>query len=147
MVEPHYLWSWTHKSLQQLKSRNCGSDSSGLLCFNWSRSGLVGILEGIAEGLPASPNWTPCGSASAPKTSSRRLLAYNFGNPRIGLALRASHVLLARVTTWLGRGVRTRGRKDLLAAGVAAEAWGRALGFERMCVRNVTSSDQIIVLS
>jgi hypothetical protein len=40
--------------------------------------------------------------------------------------------LIARTSAWLGRGVRTPGRKALLAAGVSPDAFGRAFGFERM---------------
>jgi MFS family permease len=40
--------------------------------------------------------------------------------------------MIARGTAWLGRGLRTPGRKALLAAAVPREAYGRAFGFERM---------------
>src|SRR6266850_5564056 len=40
-------------------------------------------------------------------------------------------VLIARTNAWLGRGVRTPGRKPLRAGGVSPDAFGRAFGFER----------------
>jgi MFS family permease len=48
------------------------------------------------------------------------------------LATSAWHVLIARTSAWLGRGIRTPGRKVLLAAGVSPDAYGRVFGFERM---------------
>jgi MFS family permease len=50
----------------------------------------------------------------------------------LALATNAWHVLLARTSAWLGRGIRTPGRKALLAAAVSPDAYGRAFGFERM---------------
>ncbi len=50
----------------------------------------------------------------------------------LALATNAWFVLFARTTAWLARGIRTPGRKALLAAGVPPEAYGRAFGFERM---------------
>jgi MFS family permease len=54
------------------------------------------------------------------------------GTAAIGLATSAWHVLIARATAWLGRGVRTPVRKALLAGAVTPETYGRAFGFERM---------------
>jgi MFS family permease len=50
----------------------------------------------------------------------------------LALATSAWHVLVARTAAWVGRGIRTPGRKALLAAGVSPDAYGRAFGFERM---------------
>lgn len=50
----------------------------------------------------------------------------------LALATSAAHVLVARVTAWVGRGARTPGRKALLAGAVPPAAYGRAFGFERM---------------
>jgi MFS family permease len=54
------------------------------------------------------------------------------GTASFGLATNAWHVLIARASAWLGRGVRTPVRKALLAAAVTKETYGRAFGFERM---------------
>jgi MFS family permease len=53
------------------------------------------------------------------------------GTAAFGLASSPWHVLLARATAWLGRGVRTPVRKALLAGSVTAAAYGRAFGLER----------------
>ena len=50
----------------------------------------------------------------------------------LAFAASAIEVMLARSVAWLGRGLRTPGRKALLAAAVPQEAYGRAFGFERM---------------
>jgi MFS family permease len=54
------------------------------------------------------------------------------GTASFGLATTAWHVLIARASAWLGRGVRTPVKKALLAAAVTKETYGRAFGFERM---------------
>jgi MFS family permease len=54
------------------------------------------------------------------------------GTAAFGLATSAWHVLIARATAWLGRGVRTPVRKALLAGAVTKDTYGRAFGFERM---------------
>ncbi len=53
------------------------------------------------------------------------------GTAAFGLATNAWHVLFARTSAWLGRGVRTPVRKALLAAAVPRSAYGRAFGLER----------------
>jgi MFS family permease len=54
------------------------------------------------------------------------------GTASFGLATAAWQVLLARSLAWLGRGLRSPVRKDLLAGSVTKETYGRAFGFERM---------------
>ena len=54
------------------------------------------------------------------------------GTASFGLASTGWHVLLARASAWLGRGVRTPVKKALLASAVTKETRGRAFGFERM---------------
>jgi MFS family permease len=49
----------------------------------------------------------------------------------IGLATTAGHVLMARATAWLGRGIRTPVRKALLTSAVDRAGYGRSFGFER----------------
>jgi MFS family permease len=99
-------------------------------------AGWLGIIEGIADGLSsitklAAGHFTDRLQRRKPVVVVGYLLT-TLGTGALAFALRASHVLLARVTAWLGRGVRTPGRKALLAAGVTPEAYGRAFGFERM---------------
>ena len=96
----------------------------------------LGIIEGVSDGLSS---FAKMGSGYYTDRLPRRkfvaVLGYvltAFGTAAIGLATTASHVLLARATAWLGRGVRTPVRKALLAAAVTRETYGRAFGFERM---------------
>jgi hypothetical protein len=67
-----------------------------------------------------------------PRRKAVAMLAYlvtAFGTAAIELATTGWHVLLARSTAWLGRGLRTPARKALLAAAVTRETYGRAFGF------------------
>ena len=82
----------------------------------------LGIIEGVSDGLSS---FAKMGSGYYTDRLPRRkfvaVLGYvltAFGTAAIGLAATASHVLLARATAWLGRGVRTPVRKALLAAAV-----------------------------
>ena len=98
--------------------------------------GWLGVIEGASDGLSsiaklATGHFTDRLRQRKPTV----LVGYALTTIGIGLlalASRASHVLLARAAAWLGRGVRTPGRKALLAAAVPSSAYGRAFGFERM---------------
>lgn len=99
-------------------------------------AGWLGIIEGISDGLSsvtklAAGHYTDRLRRRKPVVVVGYLLT-SLGTAALAFSFRASHVLLARATAWLGRGVRTPGRKTLLAAGVPKEAYGRAFGFERM---------------
>jgi MFS family permease len=96
----------------------------------------LGLIEGISDGLSSVAKM-----ASGYYTDRLRhrkpiaVVGYvvtALGTAAFGLASRPWHVLLARATAWLGRGVRTPVRKALLAGSVTEEAYGRAFGFERM---------------
>ena len=50
----------------------------------------------------------------------------------LAFATSALQIMAARCAAWFGRGLRTPGRKALLAAAVPPSAYGRAFGFERM---------------
>jgi MFS family permease len=96
----------------------------------------VGLIEGVSDGLSsfaklASGHWTD-GLARRKPVMIAGYLVTALGTASFGLASAAWHVLLARATAWLGRGVRTPVRKAMLAAAVTRETYGRAFGFERM---------------
>ncbi|MCX8155578.1 MAG: MFS transporter [Verrucomicrobiae bacterium] len=96
----------------------------------------LGLIEGVSDGLSsfakmASGYYTD----KLPRRKPIAIAGYlvtALGTAAFGLASAAWHVLLARATAWLGRGVRTPVRKALLAAAVTPQTYGRAFGFERM---------------
>ena len=96
----------------------------------------LGVIEGVSDGLSS---FAKLGSGYYTDKAARRkpiavagYIATALGTASFGLATSAWHVLVARATAWLGRGVRTPVRKSLLAAAVTPETYGRAFGFERM---------------
>jgi len=98
--------------------------------------GWLGVIEGTADGLSsfsklAAGHYTDRLEHRKPLVQSGYVLT-TLATGALALATSARHVLFARTTAWLGRGVRTPGRKALLAAGVSPDAYGRAFGFERM---------------
>jgi len=123
------------------------------LFSDWSHEIATAILPAFLDSLGAGPGWLGAIEGTADGLSSFSKLAAGHYTDRLknrkplvesgyvvttvatgalALATSAWHVLIARTTAWLGRGVRTPGRKALLAAGVAPDAYGRAFGFERM---------------
>lgn len=123
------------------------------LFSDWSHEIATAILPAFLASLGAGPGWlgaiegTADGLSSFSKLAAghytdrlkrRKLLVQSgyvvttLATGALALATNAWHVLIARTTAWLGRGVRTPGRKALLAAGVSPDAYGRAFGFERM---------------
>lgn len=98
--------------------------------------GWLGVIEGVADGVSSVSKLTA--GHYTDRLRRRKPLALSgyvltaLATGAMALAGKAPHVLAARVAAWLGRGVRTPGRKALLAAAVAPEAYGRAFGFERM---------------
>jgi len=96
----------------------------------------IGLIEGVSDGLSsfaklASGHWTDRLARRKPVMVVGYLVTA-LGTASFGLATAAWHVLAARATAWLGRGVRTPVRKAMLAAAVTRETYGRAFGFERM---------------
>jgi MFS family permease len=96
----------------------------------------IGLIEGVSDGLSSfakllSGHWTD-------RLARRKgILVAGYvvtalGTASFGLATQAWHVLAARATAWLGRGVRSPVKKAVLAASVTPETYGRAFGFERM---------------
>jgi MFS family permease len=96
----------------------------------------LGAIEGVSDGLSsfakmASGFYTDKLRRRSPVAVAGYVLTA-LGTASIGLATSAWHVLIARATAWLGRGVRTPVRKALLAGAVTPDTYGRAFGFERM---------------
>jgi len=96
----------------------------------------LGVIEGVSDGLSSVAKM---GSGFYTDKLQRRkpiaVLGYvvtALGTASFGLASTGWHVLLARSSAWLGRGVRTPVKKALLASAVTRETYGRAFGFERM---------------
>jgi MFS family permease len=123
------------------------------LFSDWSHEIATAILPAFLASLGAGPGWLGAIEGTADGLSSFSKLAVGHYADRLkhrkplvesgyilttlatgALALATSswHVLVARTTAWLGRGIRTPGRKALLASGVSPDAYGRAFGFERM---------------
>jgi MFS family permease len=123
------------------------------LFSDWSHEIATSILPAFLASLGAGPAWLGVIEGTADGLSSFSKLAAGHYTDRLkhrkplvevgyvvtalatgalALATSAWHVLIARTSGWLGRGVRTPGRKALLAAGVSPDAYGRAFGFERM---------------
>ena len=96
----------------------------------------LGLIEGISDGLSS---FAKMASGYYTDRLQRRksvavvgYLTTAVATAGIGLASGAWHILIARATAWLGRGLRTPVRKALLAGAVDRSAYGRAFGFERM---------------
>ena len=95
----------------------------------------LGIIEGVSDGLAsfakmASGYYTD-GLQRRKPIAVAGYVVTAVGTAAFALATNAWHVLLARSSAWLGRGVRTPVRKALLAASVDRSAYGRAFGLER----------------
>lgn len=98
--------------------------------------GWLGVIEGTADGLSsfsklAAGHYTDRLKRRKPLVQSGYVLT-TLATGTLALATSALHVFFARVSAWFGRGIRTPGRKALLAASVSPDAYGRAFGFERM---------------
>jgi MFS family permease len=98
--------------------------------------GWLGAIEGTADGLSsfsklAAGHYTDRLKRRKPLVQSGYVITA-LATGALALATSAWHVLFARTSGWLGRGIRTPGRKALLAASISPDAYGRAFGFERM---------------
>jgi MFS family permease len=96
----------------------------------------LGVIEGFSDGLSSVAKMA---SGFYTDRLQRRkgiavcgYLLTAIATASFALATNAWHVLAARASAWLGRGVRTPVRKAILAASVSPEAYGRAFGLERM---------------
>ena len=96
----------------------------------------LGFIEGLSDGLSSVAKLAAGHYTDRVRRRKPLVLAgyavTTLATGALTLAATASHVLLARCVAWLGRGVRTPGRKNLLAAAVPPSAYGRAFGFERL---------------
>ncbi|CAA9255562.1 MAG: hypothetical protein AVDCRST_MAG42-2759 [uncultured Chthoniobacterales bacterium] len=95
----------------------------------------LGIIEGVSDGLAsfaklASGYYTDKLERRKP-IAVAGYIATALGTAAFGLATNAWHVLLARASAWLGRGIRTPVRKALLAGAVHRSEYARAFGLER----------------
>jgi MFS family permease len=96
----------------------------------------LGAIEGVADGLSCIAK---LGAGYYADRLKRRKPSAVMGyavtalsTVSIAFATHAYHVLVGRAAAWFGRGVRTPGRKALLAEGVSPAAYGRAFGLERL---------------
>lgn len=108
----------------------------GLLVTLGAGPGWLGAIEGAADGLSsftklAAGHWTDKLHRRKPLVVSAYALTA-LATGAMAFATSAMQIMAARCTAWLGRGIRTPGRKALLAAAVPPSAYGRAFGFERM---------------
>lgn len=98
-------------------------------------AGLLGVIEGSADGLSAIAKlW---GGVQADRVQRRKpLAAFGYlvtavGTAAIGISTRGWQVLLCRVVAWLGRGSRSAARDLLLSQATHPSALGKAFGMER----------------
>jgi len=97
--------------------------------------GFVGVIEGIAESTSSVAKllsgWYSDrrGSRKAPTVAGYALSGLT--RPLVAVAGAPWHVLLARFTDRIGKGVRTSPRDALLAASVDPKIRGKAFGFHR----------------
>ncbi len=123
------------------------------LLSDWSHETATAVLPALLASLGAGPGWLGAIEGISDGLSSVTKLISGHGTDRlrkrkpfvvfayaltalatgaIGFAGSAVHVLFARATAWLARGVRSPAKKALLAASVPPAACGRAFGLERM---------------
>jgi MFS family permease len=122
------LSDWSHETATAILPAFLASIGAG--------PGWLGTIEGIADGFSS---FSKLAAGHLTDRSRRRkplaLLGYTvtaLATTSFALATRAYHVLIGRAVAWLGRGVRSPGRKALLAGDVPPVAYGRAFGFERL---------------
>lgn len=96
----------------------------------------LGVIEGTADGLSS---FTKLAAGHYTDRLKHRKPLAMFGyafttlaTASFAFASHAYHVMFGRAAAWLGRGIRTPGRKALLAADVPTAAYGRAFGLERL---------------
>jgi MFS family permease len=122
------LSDWSHETATTVLPAFLASLGAG--------PGWLGLIEGTADGLSSvaklsAGHYTDQWRRRKPLVLAGYVLT-TLATGALALAANATHILVARVTAWLGRGARTPGRKALLAAAVPPAAYGRAFGFERM---------------
>ncbi len=145
MSEPRKRFAWLNRTVLGIALASLLSDWSheiattvmpAFLATMGVAAAWLGLIEGVSDGLSSIAKM---GSGYYTDKLRRRkpiaVLGYivtALGTASFGVATAAWHVLIARASAWLGRGVRTPVRKALLAGAVTRETYGRAFGFERM---------------
>ncbi len=96
---------------------------------------LLGLIEGLAEGVPAITRWLAGGISD--RLKNRKWIIFigytisSASKPLIGLSATASQVLTFRVIDRLGKGIRGAPRDALVADLSNANSQGYAFGFQR----------------
>ncbi len=106
-----------------------------LLASFGSSSGILGVIEGLADGLSSFAKLLS-GAYSDGLRRRKPLAVVGYfltaaGMASFAVATNAWHVLLGRVFGWAGRGARTPVRNVLLTEATTKETYGRAFGLER----------------
>lgn len=143
--EPAPAASWLNRTVLGTGLTSLFSDWShetatailpGFLATLGAGPGWLGAIEGVADGL-SSVTKLVAGHFTDRLERRKPLVIFGYGvttaaTGALGLVNGAAQTLALRATAWLGRGMRTPGRKALMAADVPRAAYGRAFGFERM---------------
>ena len=145
MPEPTQSKSWLNRTVLGVGLTSLFSDWShetatavlpAFLAAIGAGPAWLGAIEGIADGLSSFAKLA--GGYYTDQLKRRKPLAVigyavtALATASFAFATHAYHVLFGRALAWLGRGVRSPGRKALLAANVSPTAYGRAFGFERL---------------
>ena len=145
MPEPTQSKSWLNRTVLGVGLTSLFSDWShetatavlpAFLAAIGAGPAWLGAIEGIADGLSSFAKLA--GGYYTDQLKRRKPLAVigyaatALATASFAFATHAYHVLFGRALAWLGRGVRSPGRKALLAANVSPAAYGRAFGFERL---------------
>lgn len=96
----------------------------GFLAVLGLPASALGMIEGVADSVAASPRWY----------RRKRLVLIDYGLTPVGQALIALAVgwlliLLGRITSWFGKGLRGALRDAIVVQVVTLETMGRASGF------------------
>jgi MFS family permease len=123
------------------------------LFSDWSHETATAILPAFLASIGAGPAWLGAIEGISDGLSSFTKLSAGYFTDRLkhrkplalfgyaltaistasfAFATHAYHVLFGRAAAWFGRGIRSPGRKALLADSVPPRAYGRAFGFERL---------------
>jgi MFS family permease len=145
MPEPAEKQSWLNRTVLGVGLTSLFSD--------WSHETATAVLPAFLAAIGAGPAWLGAIEGIADGLSSFTKLAAGYYTDRLkhrkplalfgyavtalstasfALASHAYDVLFSRALAWFGRGVRSPGRKALLAADAPPDAYGRAFGFERL---------------
>jgi len=138
-------FNWLNKTVVAIAFASLFSDWSheiattllpAFLATMGASAGWLGLIEGVSDGVSSftkmiSGYYTDRLPRRKPIAVAGYLITA-VATASIGLATHAWHVMIARASAWLGRGIRTPVRKALLAGAVDKSSYGKAFGFERM---------------